>query len=244
MPPPGLLGFPPTHRKGVLTVSNGISTDVQPYDFHGNPVRVIMIGGEPWFVAADVCAVLGIDNARQAMARLDDDEYQQVASTVISNDGGPARHVVSESGLYSLVLGSRKPDARRFKRWVTSEVLPQIRRTGAYAVSADPFDVMQGMLDTMRAQRDHLAQHDRAILELGARAERLEAGYERLAATGFANLRGLRHDVSYLNRLGRAAAAIARRDGVSVEKAHSTIFGTVNAWPVEVWDEALTRVGG
>jgi prophage antirepressor-like protein len=244
LPPPGLLGFPPTHRKGVLTVSNGISTDVQPYDFHGNPVRVIMIGGEPWFVAADVCAVLGIDNARQAMARLDDDEYQQVASTVISNDGGPARHVVSESGLYSLVLGSRKPDARRFKRWVTSEVLPQIRRTGAYAVSADPFDVMQGMLDTMRAQRDHLAQHDRAILELGARAERLEAGYERLAATGFANLRGLRHDVSYLNRLGRAAAAIARRDGVPVEKAHSTIFGTVNAWPVEVWDEALTRVGG
>ena len=70
MPPPGLLGFPPTHRKGVLTVSNGISTDVQPYDFHGNPVRVIMIGGEPWFVAADVCAVLGIDNARQAMAQI------------------------------------------------------------------------------------------------------------------------------------------------------------------------------
>jgi prophage antirepressor-like protein len=230
-------------------VSNGISTDVQPYDFHGNPVRVIMIGGEPWFVAADVCAVLGIARAADAVQRLDEGEYQQVAATTVSSAARPgvgaqSLTVVSESGLYSLVLGSRKPDARRFKRWVTSEVLPQIRRTGVYAVSADPFDVMQSMLDTMRAQRDHLAQHDRAILELGARAERLEAGYERLAATGFANLRGLRHDVSYLNRLGRAAAAIARRDGVPVEKAHSTIFGTVNAWPVEVWDEALTRVGG
>ena len=102
-----------------------------PFAYAGRQVRVITDDrGMPWFVAADVCAVLGVGNSRQALTRLDDDE-----KGVISNDtlgGRQSLATVNESGLYSLILGSRKPEARAFKRWVTHEVLPSIRRTGSY----------------------------------------------------------------------------------------------------------------
>lgn len=90
--------------------------------------RNITIDGEPWFVAADVCAALGIQNPTQAMERLDGDDRAML------NIGcaGTETNCVNESGLYSLILGSRKPEAKRFKKWVTGEVLPSIRKTGAY----------------------------------------------------------------------------------------------------------------
>ena len=91
-------------------------------------VRSTMIDGEPWFVAADVCAVLGLKNTKQAVDRLDQEDK---AMLNIGLSGGET-NVVNESGLYSLILGSRKPEAKRFKRWVTGEVLPSIRKTGAY----------------------------------------------------------------------------------------------------------------
>ena len=90
--------------------------------------------GEPWFVAKDVCEILGVGNSRQALSRLDDDEK----NTVILNDGNrgnPNVSIVNEAGFYSLVLSSRKPEAREFKRWVTHEVLPSIRRSGGYIAS-------------------------------------------------------------------------------------------------------------
>jgi anti-repressor protein len=90
-------------------------------------VRTLTIDGEPWFVAADACRILEIGNPTQALTRLDDDER-----TLISNEGRGI-NAVSESGLYALILGSRKPEAKAFKRWVTHEVLPAIRRTSSYA---------------------------------------------------------------------------------------------------------------
>lgn len=102
-----------------------------PFDYEGSSVRVLTgEDGQPWFVAADVARILEIGNPSQAMTRLDDDER-----TLISNEGRDL-NVVSEAGLYSLILGSRKPEAKAFKRWVTHEVLPAIRRHGVYATPA------------------------------------------------------------------------------------------------------------
>ena len=84
--------------------------------------------GEPWWVAKDVCNILEIDNSRQATSYLDNDEKD-----VISNDtpsGIQSMTVISEAGLYSLILRSRKPEAKAFKRWITHDVLPTIRKTG------------------------------------------------------------------------------------------------------------------
>ena len=94
-------------------------------------VRTMMINGSPWFVAKDVCECLDINNSRQALARLDSDEK----NSVILNDGTPGtpeKGIVNEYGLYSLVLSSRKPSAKAFKRWITHEVIPAIRKHGAY----------------------------------------------------------------------------------------------------------------
>ncbi|PIL20549.1 hypothetical protein P775_08445 [Puniceibacterium antarcticum] len=107
-----------------------------PFDFEEQAVRVIMRGEDPWFVAADVCRVLEIGNSRDAVSRLDDDERDTVnLNTVGSTDGirgNPNATVINESGLYALVLTSRKDAAKRFRKWITSEVLPAIRQHGRY----------------------------------------------------------------------------------------------------------------
>lgn len=99
-------------------------------------VRTLTIDGEPWFVAADVCRALSIGNNRQALSYLDEDEKGVIISDTLG--GKQKLNTVNEPGLYSLVLRSRKPEAKAFKRWITHEVIPAIRKTGAYAVSGTP----------------------------------------------------------------------------------------------------------
>ena len=93
-------------------------------------VRSVVKDGEPWFVAVDVCKALEIKNNRDALGRLDDDEKGVVSTDTLG--GEQEVGVVNESGLYTLVLGSRKPEAKAFKRWITHDVIPAIRKTGGY----------------------------------------------------------------------------------------------------------------
>lgn len=108
--------------------------------FNFNQVNVRTVTdeqGNPWFVAADVCKVLEIGNVSQAMTRLDDDEKADITTNDTSSNGVTQKRnmtTINESGLYSLILTSRKPEAKSFKKWVTSEVLPSIRKTGSYSV--------------------------------------------------------------------------------------------------------------
>lgn len=121
-------------------------------------VRTTVIDGEPWFVAADVCHALDIGNPSDALNRLDDDERTLVSIEGASN--GKPVNGVNEPGLYSLVLGSRKPEAKAFKRWITHEVIPAIRKTGGYQVPQSPAEQMaQGIL----AAQKLLAERDETI---------------------------------------------------------------------------------
>ena len=99
-------------------------------------VRVVERGGILWFVARDVCACLGIGNTGDVIAALDDDE--KGIDSIDTPGGRQEMSTVSEPGLYSLILRSRKPEAKRFRRWITHEVLPSIRRTGGYGAPALP----------------------------------------------------------------------------------------------------------
>ena len=94
--------------------------------------------GEPWFVAADVCRVLALTNPSEAVKCLDDDEQ----SKYCLGSGGSDRVIINESGMYSLIFRSRKPEAKKFRKWVTEEVLPSIRKTGSYSVTKNPVDVV------------------------------------------------------------------------------------------------------
>jgi prophage antirepressor-like protein len=112
------------------------------FNFENSPIRVVEKQGEPWFVANDVCEVLGIANARDALSRLDDDEKADVALTDISSNGvkqSRTVNIINESGLYILILRSRKATEKgtvqhKFRKWVTSEVLPSIHKTGSYSL--------------------------------------------------------------------------------------------------------------
>jgi prophage antirepressor-like protein len=100
--------------------------------YSGKNVRVLQINDEPWWIASDVCEVLGLENITMALQKLDSDERD----TVVKSEGqsGPDRNIISESGLYTLIIRSNKPEAHAFRRWITHDVLPSIRKTGKFAV--------------------------------------------------------------------------------------------------------------
>ena len=134
-------------------------------------LRAINRDGEPWFVAKDVCDALGLGNSRQALSRLDEDE-----KGVISNDtlGGVQEMAsVNEPGLYTLVLSSRKPEARAFKRWVTHEVIPAIRRTGGYMEAKANETPEETMARAVLIAQDAIARKDADISRLRANAAAL-----------------------------------------------------------------------
>ncbi|MDC6408893.1 MAG: Bro-N domain-containing protein [Xylella fastidiosa subsp. multiplex] len=111
-----------------------MTQSIIPFDFHSHAVRVVMRDGNPWFVATDVCTALGYRNPSKAIAdHLDDDERSN--EQLDRSRMGSKAVIISESGLYALILRSRKPEARKFAKWVTSEVLPSIRKTGSYSTT-------------------------------------------------------------------------------------------------------------
>lgn len=131
-----------TVKRGITmshSTQGALALDVSPastFKFDQHPVRIVLRDGEPWFVAKDVCDALGYSNSRGALAdHLDDDEKGVAAADTLG--GRQQMQVISESGLYALVLRSRKPEARKFAKWVTSEVLPAIRKTGSYTSAYD-----------------------------------------------------------------------------------------------------------
>lgn len=114
-----------------------MNNEIQKFDFKGAPLRTLTDkAGEPWFVAKDVCDILGTDT-RDLHKILESDEITNVDSIHIAQNGGKAPLIISEPGLYRLVMKSRKPEAKEFQRWVTHEVLPQIRRTGGYIPTSE-----------------------------------------------------------------------------------------------------------
>lgn len=118
------------------------------FDFNANEVRTLLINDEPYFVAVDVCDILEIKNARDAVSRLDDDE--KATSVVPTQYGNKQMHVINESGLYALIFTSRKEEAKIFRKWVTSEVLPQIKRTGKYEEPKSPMQILELQFEALK----------------------------------------------------------------------------------------------
>ena len=147
--------------------------ELKIFKYESNEIRTVVIENEPWWVANDVCGVLGLTNTTEALKGLDEDEK----TTLRISEGGPERNLISEAGLYSLIIRSNKPEAKAFKRWVTHEVIPSIRKHGAYMtaakieeVLADP-DTIIRLATELKAYRQELAVKNQLIGELKPKAD-------------------------------------------------------------------------
>lgn len=156
------------------------------------PFRIIDINGEPWFVLADVCRELEITNIGNASARLDEDEKSSIRNPDVTSAGGnPNLIVINESGLYSLILTSRKPEAKRFKKWVTKEVLPSIRKTGGYGRNTPAF-IRRYNQNWDRCALGHFSVINEIVVRLWGRFEHLGHILADVAQDG----REIRPDIS------------------------------------------------
>lgn len=127
-------------------------------------VRTLSIDGEPWFVASDVCKALGIANNRDAVARLDEDEKGVALTDTLG--GVQNLTTVNEPGLYALVLSSRKPEAKAFKRWITHEVIPSIRKHGGYVAGQEHMSDEELMAKALLMAQKTIADRDARISAL------------------------------------------------------------------------------
>lgn len=142
---------------------NGLKIFSNP-DF--GEVRTLSIDGEPWFVGKDVADILGYTNPRDALAKHVDDEDKNTVAICDGTPGNPNTTVINESGLYSLVLSSKLPTAKKFKRWVTSEVLPAIRKHGGYVAGQEHMSDEELMAKALLMAQKTIADRDARISAL------------------------------------------------------------------------------
>ncbi len=140
--------------------------ELQTFRFNNDEVRTVLINDEPYFVGKDVADILGYSNARDALAKHVDDEDRDTVAFRDGTSGNPNLSVINESGVYSLILGSKLPEAKKFKRWVTSEVLPAIRKTGRYQVPSDPMEALRLMFEAQTQSNEKIAVIDHRITDL------------------------------------------------------------------------------
>ena len=158
-------------------------TALSVFTYSNTDVRTVLRDGDPWFVAKDVCTILSIANARDAVNSLDPDEYELVPAAVVTTDARPQDllNLINEAGLYSLILRSRKPEAKAFKRWITHEVLPAIRKTGRYEAAAA---IPQSFAEALQLAADQARQIEAQAAVLAEVAPKAEAWDHLASAEG------------------------------------------------------------
>jgi prophage antirepressor-like protein len=186
------------------------------FKYNGSQVRTIMQDGEPWFVAKDVCEILELGNITLALDRLEEDEF---SSTKVTDSLGREQetYIVNEPGLYSLVLGSRKPEAKQFKRWITHEVLPTIRQTGSY--STKPMSTEDMIILQAQSVKELKAEVHDLREQQGYQMERLEDVKRGLVDVN----EPIRH------QFNKAVKDLALRKGKGWQQAYEWVYDLVSA---------------
>lgn len=147
-------------------------SNIQIFNYQSNEVRTVEMGGEPWFVLKDVCTVLGISHITDTAKRMDEDEVGQ--TEVIDSMGRKqSTYIINESGLYNVILRSDKPEAKPFRKWVTSEVLPSIRKNGGYIAGQEQLTPEELMAKALLVANKTLADREARICELTAQNSQL-----------------------------------------------------------------------
>ena len=216
----------------TTTNDNELIALLRAYNFEGADVRVTDRNGDPWFVLTDVCRSAGISDPTSAARRLDADEKMPLdirslhGSNIRSGNFnglgsfGAMPTIISESGLYTLVLTSRKPEAKRFRKWITGTVLPSIRKHGGYIAAQETKSNAEILADGLRVAEN-------IILEREARISSLEADYRKLKLEAIVDLAGAgtviaaleRHKAELLATIGEMRASPSELSQLRLEAA-------------------------
>ena len=215
-----------------------MSNIIEKMQYGENPVRIIKKGNEAWFVAKDVCDILGIDNSRDAVSSLDADERASVGITDTSSSSRNTIPVtaINESGLYALIFKSRKEEAKAFRKWVTSEVLPAIRKTGTY--QAQPKRKMAQFQYGTNHLTDIMERHPNEMVKVWADYAMNEVGMSR--PTFYRLLRLVRLGV---NKPGGIRVSEARPQQIHPKAYQQELFPFVgNKMTITIEGELADRI--
>jgi prophage antirepressor-like protein len=196
------------------------------FNYKTNKIRTIMKNGEPWFVLKDVCDVLELSNPSVVASRLDEDEKEKIdPKPDLGSRSNELITIISESGLYSVILRSDKPEAKQFKKWITSEVLPSIRKTGAYIKTPLTYiQALEALIETEREKERLALENTNLQIELDESMEYYTI--KRVASMNRISWR-------YLNwRMLKNTSQAMERE---VKKIFDANYENVNAYHVDVW---------
>ncbi|HDD7519643.1 TPA: ORF6C domain-containing protein [Staphylococcus aureus] len=184
---------------------------LQTFNFEELPVRTLEVDGEPYFIGKDVADILGYANGRDALSKHVDAE-DKLTSQIATAGQNRNVTIINESGLYSLIFSSKLENAKRFKRWVTSEVLPTLRKTGAYQIPSDPMQALRLMFEATEQTKQEIKNVKDDVIDLKEN-QKLDAG-----------------DYNFLTRtINQRVAHIRRLHAITNQKQRSELFRDINS---------------
>lgn len=211
-------------------------------------VRTVLLNNEVWFCIKDVCDILELTNPTVVAKRLDEDEK---AKFDLGLKNGELTNFTNESGLYTLILRSDKPEAKPFRKWITSEVIPAIRKTGKY--EEKPMTSAQYLLqqaqwlveaeNRMNDIENDVAQNNQRIGNMKKDITRIEHNERRtvtsnhLTVIAYANMKGIKPNTYNSSVMGRKATKVCRTRGLLTGTVVDSKYGLINTYPLEVLDE-------
>lgn len=205
-----------------------MNNEIQRFDFRGASLRTLTDeAGEPWFVAKDVCDILELGNTTNALRALDEDEKTDFTNCNVAQNGGRAPLIISEPGLYKLIMRSRKPEAKEFQRWVTHEVLPSIRKHGGYMVGQERMTPEQMALASMRWLQSKVDEQAKQLKSPGRQGPVCQRGRNREDVHSCGRFREdperqrHRHRPTAPVRLASRAWMAHQGQGLQLEHAHT-----------------------
>ncbi|CXT56607.1 TPA: ORF6C domain-containing protein [Staphylococcus aureus] len=185
--------------------------ELQTFNFEELPVRTLEVDGEPYFIGKDVADILGYANGRDALSKHVDAE-DKLTSQIATAGQNRNVTIINESGLYSLIFSSKLENAKRFKRWVTSEVLPTLRKTGTYQVPSDPMQALRLMFEATEETKQEIKNVKDDVIDLKEN-QKLDAG-----------------DYNFLTRtINQRVAHIQRLYAITNQKQRSELFRDINS---------------
>ena len=202
-------------------------------------VRVIMQDNDPWFVAKDICDTVEL-SVRDSVRYLDDEEKSYVPREHIGLPPGKNIIIINESGLYSLILRSRKPEAKKFKKWVTSEVLPSIRKTGSYSMQqlspAEMLVEQAKMLVELEKKANKALETSQHVSN---RLDQIETANDHFTVMGYSSLNKLHLPLQKAVAYGKKASIFCKENNIEMGVVPDPRFGRVNTYPLYVLQQIV-----